>query len=88
MGFGENCPGTVAGAVVHQDDLEGAPHLGEGAHQALAQLLEVLFFIEDRNDGGDIGFGRLQTYSFIGQAQVLSGMEKVLLRALPKESIE
>ena len=56
--FGEEVPGAVAGAVVHQDDLEGAPHPGKGAHQPVPQLPEVLFFVVNGNDDGDIGFRR------------------------------
>src|SRR5208337_2982372 len=59
--FREDFPGAVSGAVVHQDDLEGPPHAGEGAHQALPQLPQVLFLIVNGNNDGNIRFRRSYT---------------------------
>ena len=50
---GEKLPGAVGGAVVHEDDLVGAAHGGEGADQPFAQLPEIFFFVEHGNDHGN-----------------------------------
>lgn len=56
--LGEDFPGAVAGAVIHQDDFKGALHVAESAHQPLSQLPEVLFFVINGDDYGDVGCRR------------------------------
>ena len=51
---GEKLPGAVGGAVVHEDDLIGAAHGGEGADQPLPQLPEIVFLVEHGNDHGNL----------------------------------
>ena len=49
---------------------------GEGAHQALPQLPEILFFVVNGNDDGDIGFRREVVFkgaTWLGHNITLSG---------------
>ena len=51
---GQELPGAVGGAVVHEDNFIGAAHGGEGADQPLPQFPEIVFLVEHGNDHGNL----------------------------------